>query len=510
VTRGVAFLVPLLFAGLAGAQTPRIRIDDAGRGIGPQILARAIAGAHTVISPATTRYVLPRDSTVHSTLIVLGRDAAIEGRVDGDVLVVGGDLYMHPGGSIRGRAIAYGGGVYESMLAHIGAGYTAFRDFTYDIQPIDGGYALRYRVVSSVVTQRSVLPAWLGFDIPTYDRTNGLSLGAGPSIMPAGTPFSIASRITYRSQLGRLDPWALVSANLDRTTTLSLSVGRATQSNDRWIRSDLVNSATFFANGDDTRDFYRETGGTLRLDRSWETVSGSVAPYIGARYERASSVGPGSGAVGGPWTLLARKDSEHDDRSRPNPAVDDGRVTSGIAGVAWLWSADAMTASATVDGELGRLSDCQACNAFTPSPRQPGPFAQMTFNGRIEFPTFGTQRLRVDGHLVTSSGETPRQRFAYIGGAGTLPTMELLSEGGDQLAFLEGRYLIPLDRVQLPMLGAPTLAVRELLGGARGGSFPTLHQATGVRVSVSALFAEYLVDPVAHRGVAAIGLSSGR
>ena len=53
-----------------------------------------------------------------NTVISLGRTVVVEGTVHGDVIVVDADLYMHPGGTIDGRAIAIGGGVYESMLAH--------------------------------------------------------------------------------------------------------------------------------------------------------------------------------------------------------------------------------------------------------------------------------------------------------------------------------------------------------------------------------------------------------
>ena len=125
----IAMLLLLLWSGRLVAQTPAIRIDDAGPGVGPEILARALAAPHSVVGPGTTRYVVSRAAESQS-LIVLSRDVVVEGRVRGDLVVVGGDLYMHPGGSITGAATVIGGGIYESTLATISGPARAFRDFT--------------------------------------------------------------------------------------------------------------------------------------------------------------------------------------------------------------------------------------------------------------------------------------------------------------------------------------------------------------------------------------------
>ena len=46
----------------------------------------------------------PAASTYTATVLVLGRDDTVNGTVHGDVVVIGGDLYMHPGGAIDGLA----------------------------------------------------------------------------------------------------------------------------------------------------------------------------------------------------------------------------------------------------------------------------------------------------------------------------------------------------------------------------------------------------------------------
>jgi hypothetical protein len=44
-------------------------------------------------------------------VLVVGGDVAVAARVEGDVVVIGGDVYMHPGGAIEGQAVALGGSV---------------------------------------------------------------------------------------------------------------------------------------------------------------------------------------------------------------------------------------------------------------------------------------------------------------------------------------------------------------------------------------------------------------
>jgi hypothetical protein len=156
----------------------------------------------------------------------------------------------------------------------------------------------------------------------------------------------------------------------------------------------------------------------------------------------------------------------------------------------------------------------------------PRSFAQGTLDGRIAFPTFGTQSLQVDGHVVVSwAGEpvstvipfpgtpgieqrgAPRQRWAYIGGWGSIPTLGLLERGGDELIFLDGRYNVPIDRVQLPFIGPPVVSLRSILAGADVQRWPSLAQAVGIRLAVSSIYGEWLVDPANRHNFFRVGLS---
>lgn len=481
-----------------------MQLRDAGPGSGPQILAAALAAPHDVVAPASSRYTLPADSTHRRTVIVLGRTTYVEGAVHGDVIVVGGDLYMHPGGRIDGRAIAMGGGVYESMLAHTG-GVLAFRDFTYDVNPIAGGYSLSYHELSAPTPAAPMfsLPGIQGLQIPSYDRTNGLSLPVAVLLAPPHTPFEIEPRLTYRSQLGRLDPSVAVGARLDRRTTARLDVGRGTFTNDAWIWSDLVNSGEYLLLGDDARNYYRATRAQAVVTRRWESAESLLEPYAGARIERATSVRPGANPTGGPWALFNRHD--HDDVLRFNPPIDPGTIGSFLAGAQWTVTTEGITARARLDEEIGLFSPRAGGDTLGRSG-----FAQTTFDGSIAFPTFGTQRLRLDAHGVLTGGSAPRQRYAYVGGPGTIPTLDLLERGGDKLVYFDARYDIPVEQVVVPLVGSPVITLREILAGATTSGFPSLAQAMGGRLSAGFAYFELLVDPVNRHVFKGFGISLAR
>jgi hypothetical protein len=514
VIRRLTLAVALLLAQTVTARAQvAIQLRDVGPGVGADILARAVASPHTVLPPVSGQRLIRADSSYARTVIALGSTVIVEGTIHGDLLVVGGDLFMHPGGRIDGRAIAIGGGVYESMLAHTGS-VLAFRDYTYDIEPVAGGFALSYHPfsISADTTATLSLPGIKGFGIPTYDRINGLSIGFGPLFRVPNSPIRVEPRLTYRSHLGKLDPSVSAGTLLDRRTALRLNAGRGTYSNDAWIWSDFVNSGEFALVGDDTRNYYRATRADLSVARLFESAASTLEPYIGARVERGTSVPRDSVATSAPWTLLNRRDQ--DDGRRPNPRINEGAIVSAVAGARYEWTAEGgIIGAAKIDGEVGGFGarSASGVSCAAPASCNASSFGQLTLDGSIAFPTFGLQTLRFDMHAVaTAARQTPRQRYAYVGGPGTISTLELLEQGGDQLIFLDGRYTIPFSRVVLPLIGSPTVTVREVLAGAAVKRFPTLAQGTGARIAAGFLYFEFLVDPVHGRATKGFGISIAR
>jgi hypothetical protein len=119
----------------------------------------------------------------------------------------------------------------------------------------------------------------------------------------------------------------------------------------------------------------------------------------------------------------------------------------------------------------------------------------------VTFPTFGAQSFAFIGHALLAAGGNipPPQRFGYLGGAGTLATVDLLALGGDRLLFVQGDYTIPIERIQLPFLGSPFIGLRYAAGNAGVGTLPDLIQNLGIGAGISIIRVDYTIDPAQNR-----------
>jgi hypothetical protein len=253
-----------------------------------------------------------------------------------------------------------------------------------------------------------------------------------------------------------------------------------------------------FLNGHDERNWYRATGGWATINKRFETATLVSTYAVGGSFERSVAARPGLFATSGPWSILERKDRV-DGMYRPNPQVTGGDVTSVIGVARYQWTASRVRARLDVNLEVP-VSVSTGEN-----------FQQATINGRIDFPTFGVQRYRFETHaVVTMSDTAPGQRFAYLGGSGTLPTIELLEIGGDEMLFVESRYEIPLPAVKIPFLGSPMVTLRHILGSAGVQTLPDFTQIIGLRLSVPFLRAQVLYDTGQRKSEFSAGLSLTR
>jgi hypothetical protein len=133
---------------------------------------------------------------------------------------------------------------------------------------------------------------------------------------------------------------------------------------------------------------------------------------------------------------------------------------------------------------------------------------QSTFDARVGFPTFRDHTFSFEAHVVHTFGDgPPPQRFAYLGGSGTLPTFNILEFGGDRLLFFESRYSIPIERIQIPIVGSPVLMLRHMIGMAGIDSLPPFEQNLGVRLRVGPLRVDWTIEPVSRDAKISAGLS---
>jgi hypothetical protein len=340
----------------------------------------------------------------------------------------------------------------------------------------------------------------LTFDnLPSYDRVNGLSVPFGPTITVGDDERLVAiPMLTYRSHLGKIDPSISIAGQFtsDSTIGLSLRAARGTFSNDGWIRSDLINTVVSFGTGGDSRNYFRADRGEAVLTSNLHMPIDVATVFAGVRAERAWSTGWRSGSEMGPFAILSRSDTVNGIQ-RPNPEIDAGHITSVIAG-----------AHAEYFGINGTAKVDLLIEAAGSSPAG-GSFQQFTLDESVAIPTVRDQHLEVAGHLVATANATltPRQRNAYLGGAGTFATEDMLQRGGDQLYFLDMLYVIPIEQLQVPILGAAYVAPHFAVGAAGVNGFGVPIQNVGIRVGVAFITADYVVNPRTHAHDFGIGLS---
>lgn len=467
--------------------TDSLYVRDVGPGRPGRLLRDVLRRPHIVLRPAA-RATLRRGETLPRTTILLGPELAVDGTIQGDLVVVGGDAFVHPGAVVEGRAIGIGGCIYPSALATVRGGVECFQDETFDVQRDASGHlALRYRSLVDRSVALFRLPLGIGLRIPTYDRVNGASVAFGPIVSLDTGRITLEPLVTYRSNLGAIDPAVFARVELGRRNLLEVTAQRGTFTNERWIRDSLVNSIITLIRGTDARNYYRADRVEAIARRTWEGASGTLDPWIGARTERAWSAGLDTTTRRRgrrPWALIKRNDVT-DGMRRPNPRVLHDRITSALVGAQLDW-----TAAGGLETNLDLGTEV---SVGAPSGRG---FVQGVLDATVAFPVVREHTLRMQLHaLLTASDSTPAQRYSYVGGSGTIPTRDLLEMGGDRLLHLDSRYEIPLDRPVIPFLGSPTVAIRHVIGSAGVGRLPAFAQNVGLRVTVGMLRAEFMMDP---------------
>jgi len=345
------------------------------------------------------------------------------------------------------------------------------------------------------------LPLGIGLRTPSYDRVNGLTIPWGPRLVLGEERLVMDAIVSYRSHIGEWDPVIEASLRPGYRNELKLFVGRGTFSNDGWIRSDLINSAAALFVGSDARNYYRADKASLRFSRTFTSASFTLAPFLGGAIEKAWSTGS-LDPQSSPWSVVGRTHRLR--MRRPNPAVLEGQINSILGGIEVDYFRGELDAKLEATVENALRSPFEEC-PFAPGGGLPcflvrKSFTQGTIHGKVVFPTFGAQTFSFRTHAVlTGSDFVPPQRYAYLGGAGTLATVDLLALGGDRLFFAEGEYMVPIERIVLGMLGSPFIALRYAAGSAGVLELPPLIQNLGVGVGVSVLRVDYSIDPAGNR-----------
>ncbi len=471
----LAFALAILAPAGVQAQSPTVVTRGASDVAVDRRLDRLLDGDPIVLAADTA---IARGDTLRGSVLVLDATLILEGVITGDLVLVDAGAFVRPDAVVGGDLVNVAGGLYRSELSRVGGLILDLPTAAYRVEREPG----RLVIVASDAPSPLVLDGVYGLTIPTYDRVNGLTavLGARYTLpmVEEVTP-SIHGQAGWRTELG--EPTFAVSAELRRfATVLEGGYFEGWATNDDWIRSDMTNSLGYVWDGDDLRDYFEVDRSWLGVRREFGDVEKSLSGSYGlrAQVEDARSL-PGDE----PWHLLGGEGEV-----RPNPAIDTGRTTSLIGSVGVTWQGQETAFEGRVEYEAAR--DWLSGDFDFDRISARGDWAMHALaDHTVEIEFFVQQPLGGD--------VLPQQEWSFVGGSGTLQTVELAAYQGDRVVFVETKYIIPFPaRAALPFVGAPELQLLHATGMAwSGDEDPAFRQEVGARLQFFALYLRYMVEP---------------
>lgn len=460
------------FAAPAAAQLP-VEVQGRGDPILDDLVRRFIADPETRLLTRDT--LLARGDTLRGQIAAVGISLRIEGVVDGALLIVDANVFVRPGGVVRGTVTNVAGGFWPSEYATVDADVTDRGDAPYDVERSDTGL----RIVG--LARRQVLDpdGFRGIRIPTYDRVAGVTLGVGATWYPVRAGLVEPRIHGWGGWAFEREDWVggLGLALLGLQSDVEVVAERVTATNDAWVRGDLLNSMGVAINGSDYRDYWgaeRIRVRARRFVRDWTF-------HVGALLEDAESL-PAADV----WAI------DRPDSIRANPLIDEGRIASGLAGLSTTFGREGLQADFGLSAEAG-TSVLEGDFEFARYVADAGVAVSTFLNHTLDV------RARIQGPLP-GTDTLPRQRWGILGGLETLETLPIGALRGDRLALVRTTYAVPLDPFRVPLLGTPVVELVHAAGSAWTHEADSdLFQALGLRLHFPLLYAFGFIDPAGDR-----------
>ncbi len=472
-----------------------VRIQGAAPGISGDALRDALRGPHTTWRGSPGGKVrVPRDTSFPHALVVAGGTAFFQARVQGDVIVAGGDLELGPGARIEGRAIAIGGVVKRSPWAFVRDSLFSYPQHNYDLIEQDGESLLRYRRQRELAGQLFFeLPGYYGWQELSYDRVQSVGVLFGSELAFTGSDVLLQASLGWHALLGGVDPGLHLRAPVGAAWKLNLDVRRETRTNEGWIAGPVDNSVTTLIFGQDVRNYYRAWRAEAALSRPIEFQRGLMTLAVGGAFERAQTLATASPAMPsliGQTLLFSNR--------RPNPAITDGDIGSGFVDVRYEHLANRTPWSLGIRTEVPWQTVGSAR------------WVQSIIRGSLLIPSVRTQYWQANVRaIVTANGPAPGQRRHGVGGPSSMTTRDILDRVGDHLLFAEQLYTFPIDRWEDPLWGTPRFSLRHVIGSAGVGSLGTLNNEIGIRFDFALLRSDVMYDPVSQRVIFSFAAAIG-
>lgn len=438
------------------------------------VLRSTLDGPHQLV---TQDRLVARNDTVRGNFLVVRARFIVEGTVIGNVVGVDANMYFRPNAVVTGTVTNIAGGFYPSEQARIART---------DNRPL-APYHVREDGGTLVIEGTNSRPALklggiFGVQNPEYNRVDGVRVEFGPSLLLppfGGVEPSIFVSIGYATERGDLIKRAGIGMERGRSRLVFGWEDDITLTNDRWIRSDLMNSLSYLWNGKDNRDYYAAQRIYGEFNRALERGPRHTRYWIRGQREDASPLRAGT-----PWSVI------EPDSLRPNRQVTESSITSLIVGAAseWTGSASAWEATGWIETAGSQLVDSDFA------------FNMYALSTVYAMKAIANHTLEIEGYFrgpFPGTETLPLQRWTHLGGSGTLYTEQIAAFQGDRLFFVESEYTIPFsDRLKLPILGLPKLRIMHNIGMVwTNDEDRDFEQNIGARIQFNFAHVRYIRNP---------------
>lgn len=377
--------------------------------------------------------VIHRRDTINSNVVVKGGDLTVFGTITGDVLVVGGDIYLREGAYVGGNIKVINGEVVKDEDAVV-VGFidksSSKREKPYREQEKN------FRRSSTRLNANWVNEATnLDNFIFRYNRVEGLFLGLGSNkryYWDGQRSYSLFGSVGYgfkshawRGNLGLSRQFAFDDGQMFEIEAEGHSL---TDTKDEWLIGVHENTAAALLIHEDFRDYYRRDGYGLNVGYALQqdyVIAQLKAGYLADEYRSMENRTE--------WSVFGGNKL-----FRLNPLVNDGKMDGIVA------SAGLSTLSSTIEGPEGWSIHATAEMMKRDTVGDPT-FDRYILDIRRYQPLGRWDNLNVRFRVGTSQGVLPIQKTFDMGGLGTLPGYPFKEEQGNRMLLMNAEFILNGD-----------------------------------------------------------------
>jgi len=373
--------------------------------------------------------IVEHDQVVKGNIVVVRGDLSIRGEVDGDILVIFGDVIVHDYSIVAGNVTSIGGHIsqHENSIVSGNQIETAprnvFRSAGYSFDDeYNEKYRMTYRDKYSTLPMGPLDENFLF----RYNRVQGLFLGleVPKSISGKENIVSLHGFAGYgikekkwRYQLG-IDRYLFNQR--DYRFELGIKFYDLADTRDEWLITPLENTLSSLFLHEDFQDFYRRKGFETHMSQNWTIfVKGSLI-YRSDDYESLQKKTE--------WAIFGGNK-----KFRDNPFIDEGKMNSLIGELYFDTRNDHEFPSSGLYGKLSmEMSNSKINSDFL--------FNQYLLEYRQYFPISRGERIDVRLKLGSSEKNLPLQKLFELGGLSSLRGFEYKEFTGDRLILTNIEY----------------------------------------------------------------------